>query len=127
MSVQTWKRTPSHIQYIQNARELLTHTIKRCLKFPKRLTFFITTKIAMETQNLYELANQIYNFGNNKEKRKELCKEALSKIEYLGIMYDMLLIESKTTLTDKQWEDWLNELTNEYALIQGIQYNLGLS
>ena len=46
MSVLKSRRGESCMQFLENAYNLEVYTIRQCLKFPKRYTFFITTEMA---------------------------------------------------------------------------------
>lgn len=54
MSVIVAKRKRSRLEYVSTSSDLLKYTIQRCLKLPKRLTFFITTKIVDTAHDIYK-------------------------------------------------------------------------
>ena len=45
MAVLKSNRNESQLQFLDTARELGIFTLRNCVKFPKRYTFFITTEI----------------------------------------------------------------------------------
>ena len=54
MSVPSYKRRLSPVQYIAKAQELLRITVKNCEKFPKRYTFFGVQKAYEYAQNIVD-------------------------------------------------------------------------
>ena len=70
MSVIVAKRKRSRLEYVSTSSDLLKYTIQRCLKLPKRLTFFITTKIVDTAHDIY-----IYKYTRSVyEKLKTVCQ-----------------------------------------------------
>lgn len=46
MSVPKGKRGESDVEFLRTARELQLYTIKKCVSFPKRYTFYVSQPIA---------------------------------------------------------------------------------
>lgn len=81
MSVPKHKRHESYVEFLSNAYEILSFTIKQCVKFPKRYTFFLSNYIVKfvhgiplvrkeKTMLIYEKndkLNILFN-GNNSNK-----------------------------------------------------------
>lgn len=63
MSVPRSKRATSEMEFVHTARELQIYTIKKCVNFPKRYTFYISQPIANASTRIHEyvkMANSIY-------------------------------------------------------------------
>ena len=63
MSVPKGERNEAESQYVYTARELEAHTIRKCIGFPKRYTFYLSQPIAQMAGRVYEhavCANSIY-------------------------------------------------------------------
>lgn len=63
MSVIKSKRGESEMEFIHTARELEIYTIKKCIGFPKRYTFYLAKPIsdsAVRIHTYSKMANSIY-------------------------------------------------------------------
>lgn len=63
MSVVKSKRKESSIEFIHTARELQIYTLKKCVGFPKKYTFYLGQPIAESARRIHEyvkMANSIY-------------------------------------------------------------------
>ena len=63
MSVLKSKRQESSIKFLDTAYDLELHTLKCCMKLPKRYTFFIGTELshlASKVHNHCKMANSIH-------------------------------------------------------------------
>ena len=63
MSVVRSARSTSEVQFLYTARELQIYTVRKCVGFPKRYTFYVSQPIAAIATRIYEdvkRANSIY-------------------------------------------------------------------
>lgn len=63
MSVVRSKRGESEVEFLHTARELEMYSIRKCVNFPKRFTFYLSQPIASIATRIYEnvkKANSIY-------------------------------------------------------------------
>lgn len=63
MSVVKSKRGESDMEFVHTARELQIYTIKKCVGFPKRYTFYVSQPIANSATRIHQytkMANSIY-------------------------------------------------------------------
>ncbi len=63
MSVIRSQRAESEVEFLHTARELQIYTIKKCVSFPKRYTFYMSQPIAEAATHVHEwvkMANSIY-------------------------------------------------------------------
>lgn len=123
MSVIVAKRKQSRLEYVSTSSDLLKYTIQRCLKLPKRLTFFITTKIVDTAHDIYKNVLYIEKLYYSKELeiRKTKINETIAVLEYLGSTLDILMIYAQAQFTEKQWEKWVGLIDKEIALLKGIK------
>lgn len=135
MSVIVPDRAESKSQFIATAQELVKFTTQKCLKLPKRLTFFITTDIVKSAQNVYRYAFKIKHLKDCGEERILLCKKCIGELEYLSSMLDVLKIYApiikeddidknkkpkEKQFTEFTWTKWNELITKEIALMKGI-------
>lgn len=79
MSVHKQDRNESQLQFLDTARELEIFTLRNCVKFPKRYTFFITTEIVRLAQSVFnnvKSANSVFPSG---ELEVQLRRDYLTK------------------------------------------------
>ena len=125
MSVPTWKRQQSKMEYVINAKNIVKYITERCLKLPKRLTFFMSTKLVDASHKLYIRVLHIQSLYSKTEehskKRLELIEESIALLNYLCSMLDVLHIYTEGKMTDKQFETLSNMLEKEIILLKGLK------
>lgn len=125
MSVPTWKRQQSKMEYVINARNLVKYITERCLKLPKRITFFISTKLVDASHKLYIDVLYIQSLYSKTEehskKRLELIEESIALLNYLSSMLDVLYIYTEGKMTNKQFETLSNMIEKEIVLLKGLK------
>lgn len=125
MSVPTWKRQQSKMEYVINAKNIVKYITERCLKLPKRLTFFMSTKLVDASHKLYIGVLYIQSLYSKTEehskKRLELIEESIALLNYLCSMLDVLYIYTEGKMTDKQFEILSNMLEKEIILLKGLK------
>lgn len=125
MSVPTWKRQQSKMEYVINARNLVKYITERCLKLPKRITFFISTKLVDASHKLYIDILYIQSLYSKTEehskKRLELIEESIALLNYLSSMLDVLYIYTEGKMTNKQFETLSNMIEKEIVLLKGLK------
>lgn len=123
MSVKVADRKESHVQFITTAGELLKHTTSNCLKFPKRITFFISTDLVKTAQEIYRdlvYANSLYLFTKEHAvKRKELFEKSLGYLDYLSSMLNVAIVYVPNT-KEVVWSKWTKLIDREKDLIKAV-------
>ena len=125
MSVLKSKRGESVLQFIDTALQLETYTLKQCVKFPKRYTFFITTELVRLSQSIFnnvKSANSIFPSG---EYEVKLRAEYLTKancdlqclISQLGVAKELFGSEVKSSV----WCTWMDLIQTEVKLISAVK------
>ena len=130
MSVYVSQRGESQVAFLETVRKLSAHTLTYCLKYPKRLTFFITKDICMIARKVYYEANTANNIVTRNSKdvqnRREHFQLSLAACENM----ELPLIELKERLEmnleeSKEWkkfafQEWGRLLLEEQNLLKGI-------
>lgn len=123
MSVKVADRKESHVQFITTAGELLKHTTSNCLKFPKRITFFISTDLVKTAQEIYRdlvYTNSLYLFTKEHAvKRKELFEKSLGYLDYLSSMLNVAIVYVPNT-KEVVWSKWTKLIDREKDLIKAV-------
>ena len=125
MSVLKSNRGVSDVQFLETARELEIYTIKQCVKFPKRYTFFITTEIVRLAQAVYnnvKAANSIYPTNAHEAQMRRDCftranNDLQCLISQLGIAKELFVHETPS----KVWQTWMDLIEKEAKLISGAK------
>lgn len=140
MSVPTYRRNESAIQYLETARELETYTIRYCAKFPKRFMFLITKHIVELSHSVYDnakAANSVYPLNKEEEKlRIGYLSRAICDLECLAsqleIAHELITHfetgtpqNSKTrAIAPKIWEEWSAIMVKELRLLKSVRKSL---
>lgn len=121
MSVPKNKRYESPIEYVQNAQNLLEYTIKKCSKFPKSYTFYLSIPIAdlaREGLRLVIKAND-----NNPKNKHELQIRIDDLMAAYSEIHDMIplikLAKDSFNLKDNVMTGWMSLIDKELKLING--------
>lgn len=125
MSVLKSKRGESSMQFLETARQLEIYTLKQCVKFPKRYTFFITTEIVRLSQSIYnevKSANSIYPTNDIEfQLRRNHLIEAYCDIQclisQLGVAKEIFV----SSVEAKVWTTWLDLIELEAKLITAVK------
>lgn len=123
MSVRVADRKESKMQYVQTARELLKYSLQKSLKFPKRYTFFITTRLVNAAQDIYERVCMIEALYSHTEQHKlrriELCEECIGILHYLASQLDIVELFI-TEIQPKAFARWIEIIDYEERLLRGV-------
>ena len=122
MSVIKSKRGVSGVQFLDTARDLHIFTMRTCVKFPKRYTFFITNKIVETASNIHtcvKRGNSIFpsNANDVRLRREEFLTasvEIQSLISQINVAYEIFPIADKTMLR------WLDLINKEMSLVKNV-------
>ena len=125
MAVLKSNRNESQLQFLDTARDLEIFTLRNCVKFPKRYTFFITTEIVRLSQSVFnnvKAANSIFPSG---ELEVQLRRDYLTKancdlqclISQLDVAKEMFGEEVKSNT----WCSWMDLIEKEATLISAVK------
>lgn len=122
MSVVKGKRAESEVEFIHTARELQIYTIKKCISFPKRYTFYISQPIANAATRIHEdvkMANSIYptNAHEVQLRRDYLLRanaELYSLVSQIEVAHELFGLEPRVM------KFWMNLVGQEIRLVKGV-------
>lgn len=101
MSIIKSQRSTSEMEFIANARKLQIYTIKKCVSFPKRYTFYVSQPIANASTRIYEdvrRANSIYPVNQHEVQMRRDCflranAELYSLISQIEVAQELFSID----------------------------------
>lgn len=122
MSVIKSERTTSEMEFIANARKLQIYTIRKCVSFPKRYTFYVSQPIANASTRIYEdvrRANSIYPVNQHEAQMRRDCflranAELYSLISQIEVAQELFGIDMETM------RFWLDIIDFEIRLVKAV-------
>lgn len=130
MSVLSSKRSVSAVQFVDTARELEIYTLRHCVRFPKRYSFFITTEIARLAQSVYnnvKSANSVFPTNASEvQRRRDYLIVANCDLQCLISQLDIAKNLITQTANNKPiessvWQKWLDLIEQEAKLISAVK------
>ena len=119
MAVIRSEREESEIAFLYNARQLQIYSIKKCLSFPKRYTFFVSQPLANVATRIHQYAkigNSI-NPTNRHEAQMRIDYFLKAKAETNNMVSQ---IELTAELFDFDKKEWMRLVYNQIKLLEGI-------
>lgn len=121
MSVPKSKRGTSDMEFVYNARKLQIYTVKKCVGFPKRYTFFVSQPISDSATRIHQyvkMANSVYptNAHEVQLRRDYLIRanaELNSLVSQIEVANELFGLEARVM---KYWMDIVDE---EIRLVKG--------
>ena len=127
MAVLKQKRGESKMQFLETARQLEIFTLRNCVKFPKRYTFFITNEIVRLAQSVYnsvKSANSMFPSGQlEMEMRREYLTRANCDLQCLISQLDVAKEIFGEEIKSSTWCKWLDLIEEEAKLISAVKKN----
>lgn len=122
MSVIKSQRSTSEMEFIANARKLQIYTIKKCVSFPKRYTFYVSQPIANASTRIYEdvrRANSIYPVNQHEAQMRRDCflranAELYSLISQIEVAQELFSIDMDSM------RYWLDIIDFEIRLVKAV-------
>lgn len=122
MSVIKSQRSTSEMEFIANARKLQIYTIKKCVSFPKRHTFYVSQPIANASTRIYEdvrRANSIYPVNQHEAQMRRDCflranAELYSLISQIEVAQELFSIDMDSM------RYWLDIIDFEIRLVKAV-------
>lgn len=125
MAVLKQKRGESYLQFLDTARQLEIYTLKHCVKFPKRYTFFITTEIVRLSQSVFnnvKSANSIFPSGQLEvAMRREFLTKANCDLQCLISQLDVAKEMFGEEVKANTWCTWMDLIETEAKLISAVK------
>ena len=124
MSVLKSHRSDSGVQFLDTARDLEVYTLRNCMKFPKRVTFYLSQHIVSLSQavlNNCKAANSIYPRNAHEAQMRRDC--LIKANNALQAMVSQLDIAQGVVgdVPDKVWLEWMRLIAEEARLISAVQ------
>lgn len=122
MSVIKNKRSVSGVQFLDTAKELQTYTIRTCIKFPKRYTFFITNNIVQCSMNIHayiKRGNSIFP-QNTDDARLRHEQFVMANAELQNLISQINIAYDTFPIPDKKIMRWMELIKTESALIKAL-------
>ena len=119
MAVNRSERQESEIAFLYNARQLQIYSIKKCLSFPKRYTFFVSQPLANIAGRIHQyakLGNSI-NPTNRTESQMRISYFLKAKAETNNMVSQ---IELAAELFEFDKREWMRLVYDEIKLLDGI-------
>lgn len=122
MSVPRAQRNQSEMEFLHNARTLLTFTLRKCKKIPKRFTFSVSNKITDLVWEIFghiKQGNSIYPTNQHEvQLRRDCFLKARAKL------YDLVgkieIAAEFTSIDGQVMQEWISLVHKELALIKGV-------
>lgn len=121
MSVIKSKRSESNMEFVHTARELQIYTIRKCVNFPKRYTFYVGQPIAASATRIHQyakMANSIYPTNQRESQMRQgyllwanaELNSLVSQIEVAGELFG---------LEPRVMKFWMEIIDREIRLVKG--------
>ena len=122
MSVKKNLRGLSGVQFLDTALELQTYTIRTCVKFPKRYTFYISNNIVQSATNIHAFVkrgNSIFptNADDARLRHEQFVfavAELQNLISQINIAYDTFPIKENKIVK------WMELIKTEITLVKSV-------
>ena len=121
MSVHLWERDTSDADFLHYARELHLVSIRKCVKFPKRYTFYVSQDIAQTASNVHKFVVRGNSVNPHNQHEAQMRRDLFIKA---GIECRTLvsLIETANELFGISASDkfeWVALIAKEIRLLKG--------
>ena len=122
MSVPKSRRGESEMEFIYNARQLQLYTIRKCVAFPKRYTFYVSQPLVNDSKQIHDnvkMANSIFpsNAHEAQIRRDYLLKAYAglhSMVSQLEVARELIGIDGRVM------SYWVNLIISEIRLVQAV-------
>ena len=122
MSVIKSKRSTSEMEFLATARKLQIYTLRKCVNFPKRYTFYVSQPIANAATRIYEdvkRGNSIYPLNQHDVQMRRDCflranAELQSLISQLEVAQELFGVEMDTM------KGWMELVDTEIRLVKAV-------
>ena len=124
MSVPSWKRNESAIEYVNTARELYEHTLRYVRKFPKSAMFLITKDIVECAKIVFKgvlCANRIFvKTDGDKAQRRAILNDVVGNLATMDALIPIAKDLYDTLVSDYGWLHWGELLVKETNLVKKV-------
>ena len=121
LSVIKSKRDESEMEFLYNARLLQIHTIKKCVGFPKRYTFYVSipiARLAIQIHGHVKRANSIYPVNQHEvQMRRDHMIEANAMLQ--DLISQIEIANELFGIEGDAMRHWLDIVEKEIRLVKG--------
>ena len=122
MSVIRSSRSVSDVQFLYTARELQIYTIRKCVSFPKRYTFYVSQPLAAAATRVHEdvkRGNSIYPANQHEvQLRRDYFLQAVAELQNLvsqvEVAYELFRFDTNIM------EHWMELVDTEIKLVKAL-------
>lgn len=122
MSVIKSKRSTSDMEFLQTARNLQIHSIKKCANFPKRYTFYVSVPLANAATRVYEevkKGNSIYPVNQHEVQMRRDCF-LKANAELYSIVSQIEVAQEIFGLDYDAVKFWMEMVDKEIGLVKAV-------
>lgn len=122
MSVLRSERDVSGLQFLNTARELQIYSIKKCVNFPKRYTFYVSQPIANIATRIHQyvkLGNSIYP-TNAHEAQLRLDYFLKAKAEVNNLVSQIEVACELFDIEENSMKHWMSLVSTELKLLKAL-------
>lgn len=122
ISVIKSKRNTSKMEFIHTARALQLYTIRKCVNFPKRYTFYISQPLVASATNIYACVlkgNGMYPTNQHEvQKRRDVFLDAYAELNNFSAQLELAyeIIEFKPDVL----KHWSGLVYKEFSLVKAV-------
>lgn len=135
MSVPKSEQNEADTEFVRTARELYLYTIRKCVNFPKRYTFYVSQQMARTASHVYEYvvcANSIYpvNAADAALRRqylqmahselRALVSQIEAAVELFGLRHDGSPYGEMSDEEGRKADYWMGLVQQEIRLVKGV-------
>lgn len=110
------------MEFVYAARQLQIHTIKKCVNFPKRYTFFVSQPIAACATRIHEYvkcANSIYPMNQHEAQlRRDYMLRANAELN--NLVSQLEVANELFGIEGDKLKYWMDIVDKEIRLVKGI-------
>lgn len=122
MSVIKSERSASELQFLYTARELQIYSIKKCVSFPKRYTFYVSQPLASIATRVHEnvkLGNSIYP-TNKHEAQLRIDYFLKAKAELNNMVSQVEVAKELFSIDSEAVKHWMVLISTEIKLVSAV-------
>ena len=122
MSVIRSEREVSELQFLNTARELQIYSIKKCVNFPKRYTFYVSQPIANISTRIHQyvkLGNSIFP-TNAHEAQLRLDYFLKAKAEVNNLVSQIEVACELFDIEENSMKHWMSLISTELKLLKAL-------
>lgn len=122
MSVPKPQRSVSDMEFLRTARELQIFTLRKCKKFPKRYSFYVSIPLANASTRVYEnvkRGNSIYPTNQHEVQMRRDCF-LQANAELYSIVSQIEIAEEMFGLDREIIHQWIQLVDREITLVKGV-------